>query len=52
MVRTSVSFSPEDHAELERIASRKKVSIAWVIRDAVEAYIRSERERARQADQL
>ncbi|MBT6274290.1 MAG: CopG family transcriptional regulator [Chromatiales bacterium] len=38
-VRASISF-PRDHYELiERIAAEKKVSVAWVVRDAVEAYL-------------
>jgi metal-responsive CopG/Arc/MetJ family transcriptional regulator len=37
--RTSVSLRQEDYDEIERIAERKKVSIAWVIRDAVERYL-------------
>lgn len=41
-VRTTVSVPEGDYAELERIAQRKKVSVAWVIRDAVERYLRNE----------
>lgn len=37
--RTSVTLPAQLHRELERIAKRKKVSIAWVIRDAIESYI-------------
>ena len=37
--RTSVSFSVETYAELERIADQKKVSIAWVVREAAEKYV-------------
>ena len=40
--RISVSL-PADHKQaLEKIASKKKVSIAWVIRDAVEKYLESD----------
>lgn len=39
-VRISVSLPAELHCEVERIAKQKKVSLAWVIRDAVEAYIK------------
>jgi len=38
-VRTSVSLPPELHDTLERIAKGKKVSVAWVIRDAAEKYV-------------
>ena len=38
-VRASISF-PSDHYEtLDEIAKQKKVSLAWVVRDAVEKYI-------------
>jgi len=37
--RASVSFPTEIYAELERIAAGKKVSVAWVVREAVEKYI-------------
>jgi len=39
MPRVSVTLSPEVHATLERIAQQKKVSVAWVMRDAAEQYI-------------
>lgn len=38
-VRASISLPQELHAELERIAREKKVSLAWVIRDAAEKYV-------------
>ena len=38
-VRASVSFPPELYRLLEQIALQKKVSIAWVVRDAAEKYI-------------
>jgi metal-responsive CopG/Arc/MetJ family transcriptional regulator len=37
--RASVSFPAELYGELERIAEAKKVSVAWVVRDATEKYI-------------
>lgn len=37
--RASVSFPSEVYAELERIAAAKKVSVAWVVRDAAERYV-------------
>lgn len=39
MPRASVSFPPELYAILERIAKEKKVSVAWVVRDAAEKYV-------------
>ena len=41
-VRTSVSIPAEDYQRLERIAKKKKVSLAWVVRDAIEKYLESE----------
>ena len=38
-VRASVSFPREIHETLEMIAREKKVSLAWVVRDATERYI-------------
>jgi hypothetical protein len=37
--RASVTFPAELYAELERIAEQKKVSVAWVVRDAAEKYV-------------
>ena len=37
--RVSVSFDAADYEELRRIATEKRVSLAWVVRDAVAAYI-------------
>lgn len=39
MPRASVSFPPEIYRGLEELAAKKKVSIAWVVRDAVEKYL-------------
>jgi hypothetical protein len=38
-VRCSVTFSPEIFEALEHLARQKKVSIAWVVRDAVDRYV-------------
>ncbi len=38
-IRTSVSLPPDLHDTLERMAKDKKVSVAWVIRDAAEKYV-------------
>lgn len=37
--RASVSLPPEVYSTLQDIAKQKKVSVAWVIRDAAEKYI-------------
>lgn len=41
-VRLSVSLSDIDHKALSQIAASKKVSIAWVVRDAISAYVQRE----------
>ena len=38
-VRATISFPQDVHATLERIARQKKVSLAWVVREAAEQYI-------------
>ena len=38
-VRTSVSIPSDLHDILVRLAKDKKVSVAWVIRDAAEKYV-------------
>jgi len=38
-VRVSVSFPASTYLELERIAAAKKVSVAWVVRDAADRYL-------------
>ncbi|MGE0358305.1 MAG: ribbon-helix-helix domain-containing protein [Burkholderiales bacterium] len=40
--RTSVSLSPETYQTLQAIAREKKVSVAWVMRDAAEKYVESQ----------
>lgn len=37
--RASVTFPPDLYRTLEAIAKSKKVSVAWVVRDAAEEYI-------------
>jgi hypothetical protein len=41
--RITLSISAVDKAELGKIADEKRVSIAWVIRDAVDRYLKAER---------
>lgn len=38
-VRASISFPSEVYETLEMIAKEKKVSLAWVVREAAERYI-------------
>lgn len=40
-VRASISFPEEQYHVLERIAVENKVSLAWVVRDAVDDYLKS-----------
>ena len=42
MPRASVSFPPELYRTLEELAKKKKVSIAWVVREAAEKYVSAE----------
>ena len=39
LVRASISFPPNLYKKLEDIAKQKKVSLAWVVRDAAERYV-------------
>jgi metal-responsive CopG/Arc/MetJ family transcriptional regulator len=41
-VRASISFPPDLYDALEDIAKQKKVSLAWVVRDAAERYVADE----------
>ena len=38
-VRASISFPPDIYETLDIIAKQKKVSLAWVVREAAEQYI-------------
>jgi metal-responsive CopG/Arc/MetJ family transcriptional regulator len=38
-VRASISFPPNVYRTLEEIARKKKVSVAWVVREAAEQYV-------------
>lgn len=39
-VRASISFPADVYADLERIAEANRVSLAWVVRQAAERYVR------------
>jgi len=38
-VRATISFPPALYETLEDIAKQKKVSLAWVVREAAEKYV-------------
>ena len=38
-VRASISFPPDLYKSLKEISKQKKVSLAWVVREAVEKYL-------------
>jgi metal-responsive CopG/Arc/MetJ family transcriptional regulator len=38
-VRATISFPPDIYENLEVIAKQKKVSLAWVVREATEQYL-------------
>jgi Ribbon-helix-helix protein, copG family len=38
-IRASITFPPDLYETLEEIAKQKKVSLAWVVRDAAEKYV-------------
>lgn len=40
--RLSVSLTEEQHTELAKIAEKNKVSVAWVVREAIERLLRDE----------
>jgi len=42
LVRASISFPPDVYEVLENLAKQKKVSLAWVVREAAERYIAAE----------
>jgi metal-responsive CopG/Arc/MetJ family transcriptional regulator len=41
-VRASITFPSDLYQALEKIALQKKVSLAWVVRDASERYVSEE----------
>ena len=42
VARLSVTLPAEHHEALVRLAGQKRVSVAWMIRDAVEQYLVSD----------
>ena len=47
LLRASISFPPDLYETLEDIAKQRKVSLAWVVRDAAERYVAVESKKAR-----
>jgi hypothetical protein len=45
--RITLNLAAEDKAALEKIADEKKVSIAWVIRDAITRYLTEQPQKIR-----
>ncbi len=37
--RASVSLPPEVYTTIEALATQKKVSVSWIVRDAIEKYL-------------
>jgi metal-responsive CopG/Arc/MetJ family transcriptional regulator len=48
-VRASITFPPHLYETLEDIAKQKKVSLAWVVRDAAEKYVADQRAASQKA---
>ncbi len=46
-VRASISFPSDLYETLDEIAKQKKVSLAWVVRDAAEKYVANQRPASR-----
>jgi hypothetical protein len=42
-VRATISFPPDVYETLEELAKQKKVSLAWVVREASEKYIAAQK---------
>jgi hypothetical protein len=50
-VRASISFPLDLYETLEELAKQKKVSLAWVVRDAAERYVANQSRRVREMNQ-
>jgi metal-responsive CopG/Arc/MetJ family transcriptional regulator len=51
-VRASITFPSDLYETLDKIAKQKKVSLAWVVRDAVEKYVANEVKQGRKGRRL
>ena len=47
-VRASISFPPDVYQILRQLARQKKVSLAWIVRDAVERYVAEQQAKSEQ----
>ena len=45
-MRASISFPRDIYEVLEQLARQKKVSLAWIVRDAVERYVAGQEEQS------
>lgn len=43
-IRASISFPPSLYRTLEELARQKKVSMAWIVRDAAEQYLANQKQ--------
>lgn len=41
-VRLSITIPADDYTDLKKTAGRKRVSLAWVVRDAVQEYLKNQ----------
>lgn len=41
-VRVSITIPAEDYADIKKTAEGKRVSIAWVVRDALRGYLKDQ----------
>ncbi len=48
--RASITFPPKLYRTLETLAKEKKVSLAWVVREAAEMYVACQPATARQSE--
>ncbi len=48
-VRASISFPPDIYEALKQLAHKKKVSLAWVVRDAAEEYVSAQEKQGERA---
>lgn len=51
LIRASISFPAEIYQSLESLAKHKKVSLAWVVREAAERYVGEEKEQGGEVPQ-
>ncbi|MDD7611921.1 MAG: hypothetical protein PUJ82_13520 [Spirochaetales bacterium] len=47
-VRISISISKDAYLELENISYEKKVSLAWVVRESIEKYLKEKQNEQKQ----